>query len=77
MIRLRSCPFCGKKVAVATMSDDGDHWFYVHGVFRDDDHCHCRVFMESEKYFDDATKDEIRAIKSDLIAKWNRRIADG
>ena len=72
-IRLKRCPFCGKKVTIASMSDEDEHWFYVHGVFRDDDHCRCRVFMESEKFRDGATNAEIAAVRHDLVMKWNRR----
>lgn len=72
-VRLKRCPFCGKKVALARMRDEDEHWFYVHGVYKDDDHCHCRVFMESEKFRDGATVNEIKAVRSALVTKWNRR----
>lgn len=71
--RLKRCPFCGGKVTIASMSDEDEHWFYVFGLYNDDDHCHCRVFMESEKFMDGATDAEINAIRSELVAKWNRR----
>lgn len=72
---LKRCPFCGLKVCIASMSDEGEHWFYIHGVRRDDKHCQCGVFMESEKFRDGATNKEIQAIRSELIAKWNRRVS--
>lgn len=72
--RLKRCPFCGGKVKIASMSDEDEHWFYVFGLYKDDDHCRCRVFMESEKFRDGASDTEIKAIRSELIAKWNRRV---
>ena len=73
---IKNCPFCGKKVCVARMSDGDEHWFYIHGVRRDDKHCQCRVFMESEKFRDGAPEAEIAAIRTALIRKWNRRESD-
>lgn len=73
MNRLKRCPFCGGKVTIASMTDEDDHWFYVHGVYNGDANCHCRVFMESEKFRDDASTDEIKAVRSALVTKWNRR----
>lgn len=63
------CPFCGGAVSVFRMGDEDEHWFYI---------AHkkpvwCRVFMESEKFRDGATENEIKAVRSELIAKWNRR----
>lgn len=72
--RLDRCPFCGKKVTIGSMSDDDGRWFFIHGFYRDDEYCHCRVSMKSEKYGDGATDDEIKAIKKALIEKWNRRV---
>ncbi len=72
-MRLAKCPFCGKRVSIARMSDGDEHWFYVHGVYKDDKHCQCRVFMESEKFRDGATDGEIKAIRAELAEKWNRR----
>ena len=71
--RLKLCPFCGKKVTIASMSDGDEHWFYVFGLYNDTDHCRCRVFMESEKFRDGATNAEIAAILQELVRKWNRR----
>lgn len=74
MNRLKRCPFCGGKVTIASMTDEDEHWFYVFGLHKDEEYCHCRVFMESEKFRDGATTEEIKAIRSELIAKWNRRV---
>lgn len=71
--RLKRCPFCGGKVTIASMSDEDEHWFYVFGLYNDDDYCSCRIFMESEKYRTGASDAEIKAIMSELVAKWNRR----
>lgn len=73
-VRLFTCPFCGKRVSINSMSDEDEHWFYIHSDRRRKDHCECRVFMESEKFTDGATDDEIKAIRRDLIEKWNRRV---
>lgn len=73
-MRLAQCPFCGKRVLIARMSDGDEHWFYVHGLRKADTHCQCRVFMESEKFRDGATDDEIKAIRASLVEKWNRRV---
>lgn len=73
-MRLSNCPFCGKKVTIGRMRDENECWFYIHGFFRDDAYCHCRVFMESEKFMDGATDEEIKSVKAALIEKWNRRV---
>ena len=70
---LKRCPFCGKKVAIASMSDGDEHWFYVFSPYKDTDHCRCRVFMESEKFRDGASNAEIASIRRELVNKWNRR----
>lgn len=69
----KRCPFCNGKVAIARMSDGDEHWFYIHGIYNSEAYCHCRVFMESEKFRDNATKAEILNVRRDLINKWNRR----
>ena len=73
-VRLQRCPFCGKKVTMASMSDGDEHWFYILGGYRGNDRCHCRVFMESDKYRDGATEKEIMAVRAALVEKWNRRV---
>lgn len=66
----KRCPFCNGKVAIARMSDGDEHWFYIHGGRG---LCECLVFMESEKFTDGATDEEIKAIRRELIERWNRR----
>lgn len=74
MNRLKRCPFCGGKVTICSMSDEDERWFYVFGMYKGNEKCcRCRVFMESEKYRTGASDEEIRAIRSELVAKWNRR----
>ena len=74
--KLKRCPFCGGKVYMASMSDGEEGWYYIHGVYAGADCCHCRVFMESEKFSIDAPNKEEAAVKAALIEKWNRRVSE-
>lgn len=68
MTGLKPCPFCGGKVTIADM---GYGWMVTRGT--DNNPCRCRVFMESELYFDDESKQ--RTWKN-LIMAWNRRVSE-
>lgn len=71
--RHKRCPFCGGKVYVNTMRDGNEAWFYLSHMAKLKDPIECRVFMESEKFDRRATDAEIKAARSALFAKWNRR----
>ena len=75
MSRLSACPFCGGFVSIHSMSDPdtGEHWFYIATAPKSHKPCDCRVFMESEKFRDGVSDKGIKAIRSALAAKWNRR----
>ena len=75
MNRLSTCPFCGGHVSFHGMSDPdtGEHWFYIATAPKSQKPCDCRAFMESEKFTDGVSEKGIKAIRSALAAKWNRR----
>lgn len=75
-LNLKPCPFCGGSVTIAQMND-GDQWWYFITTGNDrETRCHCRLFMESEKYGAWASKAQRLAIRHDLIERWNRRVTD-
>lgn len=72
-IHLEPCPLCGKEVSIALMGSED--WHYWWGITRGinengSKNCRCRLFMESEKFYD---KDGGEQEKADLIEKWNKR----
>lgn len=76
MAELKPCPFCGGRVSIAKMGDNGNTWWFVTRGY-DEDRCTCRLFMESEDFFYDAPEEEQSARKAELIEAWNRRAKDG
>ena len=71
--RFEKCPFCGGSVSLYEMGDDGWRWYYIASGRNKKTRCRCRVFMESEKYAEGASKKETLASRTALIEKWNRR----
>ena len=70
---LKSCPFCGGKVAIALGGDDAYQWYFVTRG-NGENKCDCRLFMESERFYKDDDEETKAKAKSDLIKRWNRRI---
>lgn len=69
---LLPCPFCGGEVSVVEMGDSGANWY---GIIKGtgENPCKCRIFMESEIFFDDNSQAVKDNIKKSLIEAWNRR----
>ncbi len=69
---LKSCPFCGREVSIAEMGNKEKHWYCItRGT--GENSCKCRLFMESEQFYDDDPKMAKDDIKKFLIVAWNRR----
>ena len=71
--KLLPCPICDKEVSIALMGSEEFHywWMITRGTNKaGNKNCHCRLFMESEKFMD---KDGGEEQKQDLIKKWNTR----
>lgn len=71
--KLLPCPICNKEVSIALMGSEEFHywWMITRGTNKvGNKNCHCRLFMESEKFMD---KDGGEEQKQDLIEKWNTR----
>lgn len=71
--QLRVCPFCGGEVSIALGGDDTEQWYFITRG-NGENKCHCRLFMESEKFYKDDDKEKKMKAKSDLIKRWNRRV---
>lgn len=68
---LLPCPFCGGEVSIVEMGDEEKHWYCItRGIGNNP--CKCRLFMESEQFYDYDTKIAKDDIKKSLIATWNR-----
>lgn len=71
--KLLPCPICNKEVSIALMGSEEFHywWMITRGTNKvGKKNCHCRLFMESEKFTD---KDGGEEQKQDLIEHWNTR----
>ena len=71
--KLLPCPICDKEVSIALMGSEEFHywWTITRGTNKaGNKNCHCRLFMESEKFIDKNGGEEQ---KQDLIEKWNTR----
>ncbi len=73
-MKLSPCPFCGRRVTINRMSDDWGTWFFIHGVQDSKVYCSCRVVMESERFYENDSADEINAKHAALIERWNQRV---
>ena len=72
-IKLLPCPICNKEVSIALMGSEEFHywWMITRGTNKvGNKNCHCRLFMESEKF---TNKNGGEEHKQDLIEKWNTR----
>ena len=70
---LKPCPFCGGSVSIATIDDDKEMWYLItRGT--DENKCTCRVFFESDTFFDDDPHIIKQSRKAKLIENWNRRV---
>ena len=70
MTGLKPCPFCGGAVTVARY----DNWWSIIASGNDPKlSCRCRLFMESELFHDEESKQET---KEKLIERWNRRVSE-
>jgi len=69
---LLPCPFCGGEVSLSEMGDGGKHWYCItRGV--GENPCKCRLFMESDQFYDVDPEIAKNDIKKKLIKAWNRR----
>ena len=62
--QLRPCPFCGSEASYSLM-DDSDNYGFIHCIECDD----CPAEMNRFAFYE---RDQ-ESVKTELIAKWNRR----
>lgn len=69
---LLHCPFCGGEVSIMEMGDEEKHWYCItRGT--EENPCKCKLFMESEQFYDEDPEMTKNDIKKNLIESWNRR----
>jgi hypothetical protein len=76
---LKPCPFCGGEVSIALTGTQQVNWLFItRGHSKTKRNCHCKLFMESERYFVGCldAKEAAKRAENDLIESWNRRVTD-
>lgn len=69
---IKNCPFCGGEVSISEMGDEKKHWYLItRGT--GENHCKCRLFMESDQFYDEDPEMVKNDIKKNLIEAWNRQ----
>ena len=73
---LKPCPFCGGEVTIAQGGSDITRWWFITRG-NDKDRCDCRLFMESDDFYINASLADRVQKRRELIKAWNRRVEDG
>ena len=69
------CPICKGELSVALMGDDKEQ-FYMITRGNSKNHCHCRLFLESDLFDAGISDTEKETIKQQLIQTWNNVITE-
>jgi len=69
--KVKPCPLCGGSVQIALMGCEM-HWLSITRS-GEEDSCKCRLFLQSDLLYPDATCEEVEVARQELIERWNTR----